>query len=343
MASNTVKIFFASPLEDDLIERVRAVAPNLESLVAPDLWPKVRYIADHNGAPLTRTPEQEDRWLKMMGEAEIFFDFDRSHLGRTAELAPNLKWIQSTSSGIITYMEKSHLYETDIKVTTAGGIHAVPLAEWVIFSILWNEKNAPLLARQRAAHHWERYCGGEALGKTVCILGYGKVGQVVADKCRALGMRVYGMNSRGMATVPAEHQGPAPTGLDDVLPIADYLVVAVPGVASTNGLVDRRRLSLLPQGAFVINIGRGSVIEEQAMVDLLAAGYLSGAALDVFEVEPLPAGSPLWDMPNVLINPHSASTSHKENGRITDLFCENLRRYLDGRPLLNLYEHGRGY
>lgn len=342
-AANKVKIFFTSPLEPEFIERVGRVSPDLELLVAPDLWPRTRYVADHNGAPLERTPEEEERWLKMMAEAEVFFDFDRSHLSRTAELAPNLKWIQSTSSGIVRYIEESGLDRTDIVVTTAGGVHAVPLAEWVVFSVLWNEKRAPLLARQRAAHHWERYCGGETLGKTMCILGYGRVGQVVGDKCRAMGLRVYGFTSRGVAAVPADHQGPPPAGLDDVLPVADYLVVALPATEATHRLIDRRRLSLLPKSAFIINIGRGTVIEEPAMIDLLQAGHLAGAALDVFEKEPLPADNPLWDMPNVLINPHSASTSYRENERITDLFCENLRRYLGGRPLLNVYDHRRGY
>ena len=338
-----VKVFFASPLEAELVQQVGQVAPNLELLVAPDLWPPVRYIADHSGGPLQRTPEQEKRWLDMMAQAEIFFDFERDHIGRIAELAPNLRWVQSTSSGIISYMEKSALYRTNIVVTTAGGVHAVPLAEWVVFSILWNEKKAPLILRQKADHHWERYCGGEALGKTVCILGYGKVGQTVGEKCRALGMRVYGITSRGVAAVPVDHQGPRPASLDDILPLADYLVIAIPGVESTHRLVDRRRLSLLPKGAFIINIGRGSVIEEPAMLEMLQSGYFSGAALDVFEREPLPADSPFWDMPNVLINPHSSSTSFKENARITDLFCENLRRYLDGRPLINVYDHRRGY
>jgi glyoxylate/hydroxypyruvate reductase len=114
------------------------------------------------------------------------------------------------------------------------------------------------------------------------------------------------------------------------------LVLAAPHTPATDRLLDRRRLGLLRPGALLVNIARGSVVDEGALVDALASGHLGGAALDVFEHEPLPSESPLWDLPNVLVSPHSASTVAEENGRIVSLFCENLRRYLDGRPLRNV-------
>jgi phosphoglycerate dehydrogenase-like enzyme len=362
MSADKVSVFFASPLEPDLVERVRAVSPRLELLVAPDLWPKLRYVADHAGEPLTWTPEGEARWLAMLARAEVCFDFDRWHLADMVRLAPRLRWIQSTSAGVVHYVESSGVDKAGITVTTASGVHAVPLAEWVVFSVLWHEKMGPHIAQLKAERRWERFCGGEALGKTACVVGYGRVGSEVGRYLEAIGVRVYGVDSMGLAKRPVgEADGrvsavrstrAVPKDFDteavdqalcQILPLTDYLVVATPGTAETNQLINRRRLEMLPPHAFVVSIGRGTVVEESALVDMLAAGRLAGAALDVFEREPLPPDSPLWAMPNVLINPHSASTSWNENARITGIFCDNLRRYLAGEPLVNVYSPERGY
>jgi phosphoglycerate dehydrogenase-like enzyme len=120
-------------------------------------------------------------------------------------------------------------------------------------------------------------------------------------------------------------------------------VIACPHTAETHHLVGAAELAALPAGALVVNIARGAIIDERALVDALSSGHLGGAALDVFETEPLPAASPLWAMPNVLVSPHRASVVDAENGQIVDLFIDNLRRYLDGRPLRNVYDRDRGY
>jgi glyoxylate/hydroxypyruvate reductase len=343
-----VTLFFSSPLEPEHVERVRQVSPRLRLLVPTDLWPKLRYVADHAGEPIAWTPEQEKVWLEQLAQAEVCFDFDRWHLADMVRLAPRLRWVQSTSAGIIHYMEQSRLGEAGVVVTTASGIHAVPLAEWVVSAVLWHEKRHPHLAALKDRKHWERFCGGEAHGKTACILGYGQVGRKVGEYLRGIGISVYGIASGGLVATPDGMATPAKSqsvseALDEVLPRVDYLVAALPGTTATNRLLDGRRLSMLPAGALVVNVGRGNSIDETALVGLLASGHLGGAALDVFETEPLPASSPLWDMPNVLINPHSASTSFRENGRITDIFCDNLRRYLAGEPLVNVYRPERGY
>lgn len=362
MSTDKVTVFFASPLEPELVARVRAVSPRLELLVAPDLWPKLRYVADHAGEPLTWTPEGEARWLAMLAQAEVCFDFDRWHLEDMVRLAHRLRWVQSTSAGVVHYVEASGVHRAGITVTTASGVHAAPLAEWVVFAVLWHEKMGPHIARLKAERHWERFCGGEALGKTACVVGYGRVGSEVGRYLEAVGVRVFGVDSRGLVKTPAgavdtrvsavrstravpRDFDPAAVeeALSQILPLTDYLVVATPGTEDTHRLIDRRRLEMLRQSAFIISIGRGTVIEETALAEMLGSGRLAGAALDVFEREPLPADSPLWAMPNVLINPHSASTSWKENSRITDIFCDNLRRYLAGEPLANVYSPERGY
>ncbi len=366
LPSPGLSVFFASPLEAEHVERIRRTFPRLRLLVPADLWPRTRYVADHAGEPRTYTPQEEARWVAMMGEAEVFFDFDRRHLAATASLAPRLRWIQSTSAGIIHYMEQSRVHEAGIIVTTSSGIHAVPLAEWATFAVLWHEKLAAHLSALQSARDWERFCGGEALGRTALVLGYGAVGGTIGRYLETLGLSVYAIGSRGLVKTPgrigAAGDGvssaaacggipatrmPSPAAvaaaLHTYLPKSDYLVIALPGTAATERLLTRERLALLPEGAFIINVGRGTVVDEAAMTDLLATGRLGGAALDVFEQEPLPQESALWGMPNVLINPHSASTSFKENGRIVDIFCENMARYLEGRPLVNVYHPERGY
>jgi len=200
--TSQVTVFFASPLEPELIERVRAVSPRLDLLVAPELWPRPRYVADHTG-PIERSPEDKARWLGMLARAEVCFDFDRSHLADTVKLAPRLRWIQSTSAGIIHYMEASGVHKAGITVTTASGVHAVPLAEWVTFAVLWHEKMGPHIARLKADRHWERFCGGEALGRTACVVGYGRMGSEVGRHLEAIGVRVYGVDSRGLVRKPA--------------------------------------------------------------------------------------------------------------------------------------------
>ena len=176
------------------------------------------------------------------------------------------------------------------------------------------------------------------------LIGLGKVGARIAQLSAALGVKVIGHRRSGEGVKPA---GVArivdSAALDEALPNADLLVIAAPETSETKKLIDRRRLELLPSRAVVVNVGRGSVIDEAALIDLLRSGRIRGAALDVFGEEPLPPESPLWEMPNVIISPHSASTVVQENDRIVDLFIENLGRFLDDRPLVNEFDHRRRY
>ena len=176
------------------------------------------------------------------------------------------------------------------------------------------------------------------------LIGLGRVGSRIAELSAALGIQVTGhRRTPGGAAPPGVATVVDADGLDAVLPETDLLVIAAPDTPETANLVDRRRLELLPARAVVVNVGRGPIIDEAALIELLQVGRLRGAALDVFETEPLPAASPLWGMPNVIISPHSASTVVQEDDRLVDLFIENLHRYLDGRPLVNVFDHGRKY
>jgi glyoxylate/hydroxypyruvate reductase A len=196
----------------------------------------------------------------------------------------------------------------------------------------------------KAERHWERFCGREVSGTRMTLIGLGRVGSRIAELSAAIGIQVTGhRRTPGGQDLPGVRRVVDVAGLDAALPETDILVIAAPDTPETTNLVDRRRLSLLPAHAVIVNVGRGSLIDEQAMIEMLQAGRLRGAALDVFANEPLPTDSPLWAMPNVIVSPHSASTVTQENDRLVDLFIENLHRYLDGRPLINVFDNRRMY
>ncbi len=337
-------VLITSFLEPEHVDRIRQVDPALEVLYEPGLVPPPRYAADHTGDPLfRRTPEQERRWRELLGQAEILFDIDPTHRSDLPDLAANVRWIQATSAGIgqlVSSMEYPRRMPRTA-FTTASGVHARPLAEFVAMALLMHYKGAARIFAAQERRHWERYAGTDLAGRTLAIVGLGRVGSEIARVCRALGLSVRGTDLRPAPEAVDRYYPPGELHL--MLPGADVLVVIVPHTPQTEKMIGAREFALLPRGAFFINIARGPVVDEAALIAALRSGQLGGAALDVFTEEPLPPSSPLWTMPNVLVSPHSASTSDRENGRITEIFCDNLRRYLRGEPLRNLLDPQRMY
>jgi glyoxylate/hydroxypyruvate reductase A len=336
-----VNVLIASPLEPELVERVAAVDPRLQVTYRPDLLGQPRYPADHH-PPFQRSAAQAAEWAELLSAAEVLFDVDQPGPGELLKQAPRLRWIQSSSSGIGEWVRRLGLVGTDILVTNAAGIHALPLAEFALFGMLYFARRWSRMAAEQRAHHWER-CAIETLsGKTVGIIGLGSVGRCVARLARPFGLRVIG-SRRSETPVPEVDQLFSPAHLDALLAASDYLVLSVPHTGETNALVGRTELSLLRPSAVLVNLARGAIVDEPALIDALRQGRLAGAALDVVAREPLAPDSPLWDMPNVLITPHSMSTATDENARLVDLFCDNLRRYLANAPMRNEFNKSRGY
>lgn len=339
--SPSLNVLIASYLEPEHITRIRQVDPRLHVIYEPELLRPPRYAADHVGGPLNRTVEQEARWQQLLREANILFDFDHTHRDDLPELAPNLGWIQATSAGIGQFVKRQG-YDTRMPntvFTTASGVHAAPLAEFCIMAMLMFNKGLLRMLRDQARKHWERYAGTDLRGRTVGIVGVGKIGVEVARLCQAFGMTVIGAKRNVEGVDPGSLHLDALYDSRDLhawLPRAEYLALIAPHTLETENLIGATELAMLPQGAIVINIGRGALVDEPALIEALQSGHLGGAALDVFADEPLPTDSPLWHMPNVLVSPHSASTSDRENARLTDLFCDNLRRYLADQPLGNV-------
>lgn len=336
-------VLIASYLEPEHVAQIEAAFPQVRVIYRPDLLGQPRYVADHTALP-SRTLEQEREWRSLLARADVLFDFDYSHAGDLPDLAPNVRWIQATSAGIGEFVERmNYARRTDWQFTTASGIHAGPLAEFVMFAMLYFEKDFAHLQAEKAAQHWQRYTTGELAGKTVSIIGLGQIGREVARRARCFNMRVIGSRRDPSQPVESVDALYGPDNLRPLLEATDFLVLVTPHTRETQALIGAAELALLPRGAVFINIGRGAVVDQPALVRALESGHLRGAALDVFATEPLPPDDPLWALPNLIISPHSASTALSENSKLTDLFIENLRRWLAGEPLLNQFDPQRQY
>lgn len=344
MAEDRLRVLIASPLEPQHVARIAAADPRVSVLYEPGLLPAPRYPADHTGVPPRLSAAELDTWAGLRRQADVSFDFDWQAPADMPANCPRLRWVQATSAGIGGFLDRTGLAAAPLVFTTAAGVHGVPLAEFTLLGLLHFAKGMPALASAKAARHWQRYAGRQVSGSRALLVGLGGAGRAVAGLLAAAGVRVCGAGRPGHHyAVPGVTSYVPSDRIREVLPEMDALVLACPLTERTRGLIGAAELALLPPGAVLVNISRGPVVDEEALVSALRSGHLGGACLDVFATEPLPAGSPLWDMPNVIISPHSAATVAAENDLLTDLFIDNLRRWLAGRPLRNSYDRAAGY
>jgi phosphoglycerate dehydrogenase-like enzyme len=259
-------------------------------------------------------------------------------------LAPRLRWVHSRSAGIERLLFPA-LVESPIPLTNGKGVFSASLAEWVIGAVLYFAKDFRRLVRLQGAREWQEFPPDMVEGRTLGIVGYGDIGRATATRARALGMKILGLRrrpeeSRGDPLVDEVLDG---DGLPALLGRADYVLVATPLTAETRHLIGGKELGLLKPSAVLINVGRGAVIDEKELVRALQERRLKGAALDVFEEEPLPAESPLWGLESVLLSPHCADQTMTWLEDATRAFLENLDRFRRGEPLLRLVDKTRGY
>jgi phosphoglycerate dehydrogenase-like enzyme len=337
-----VPVTIASPLERELVERLRGVDDRLDVRFEPDLLPPPRYPSDHHGEEgFTRSPEQDKRFDELIAGAEVLFGIPRedpAQLARAIRTAPGLRFVQMTAAGAGQQVRAAALSADELErvaISSASGVHAVPLAEWSIFGLLAFTKGLPRLRSDAARRHWSHHPVAELRGQTLLVVGVGAIGLEVARLADAFGMRVIGVKRDLGEHVPYVASVHPPDELGDLVGEADAVVITLPLTDETRGLIDRATLARMRDGAILVNVGRGGVIDEDALIDALRSGKLAGAALDVFEEEPLPETSPLWDLENVIVSPHTAALSWHENERIVELFAENLRRYLRGDQLVS--------
>lgn len=281
-------------------------------------------------------------------DAEIIFTISL----RPEQLAQaqKLRWIHAPTAAVHQLLF-AELVSSDVVVTNSREVHGPVVAEHVITLIFALAKKIPqavLLQQQGVWGQQEIWTKGvpprEIAGATLGLIGVGSIGRRVAQMAAALGMRVIAVREHVEKGRPEGVEAVfASSALDDVLKQSDYVVLAAPLIEATNGLINAARLALMKPDAFLINVGRGPQVDDAALVEALAAGRIAGAALDVFEREPLPADSPLWKAENLLITPHTASMTEKLWHRHYELFSENLRRYLAGQPLRFVVDKQKGY
>nr|WP_240987010.1 D-2-hydroxyacid dehydrogenase [Arthrobacter sp. Soil736] len=339
-------VAIAVPLEAELVERIRAVDPSVTVLYEPELLPPERFPADHSGDPaFQRTPEQEERYWAMLGKAQVLYGFPNESpagLARIARDNPRLQWIHAMAAGAGGAVKASGLDAETLnkfKVTTSAGVHALPLAEFAALGILNGFKRSAELAQDQAARVWPELRTPTRLvnGSSLVVTGLGEIGLETARVARALGMKVSG-TKRNVEPIDGIEEVVDNGGLAGLLASADAVVNTLPGTPYTEKLFNREIFGAMKPGTVFVNVGRGTVVDEDALAEALESGQVSYACLDVFAVEPLPQDSPLWNHPKAMVSPHTSALSAAENRLITERFCSNLRTFLDGGELPHLVD-----
>jgi len=263
--------------------------------------------------------------------------------------AKRLRWIQVTAAGV-GHMLFPELLESDVVVTNGRGIHAVAMAEHTMGVLLTFVRKLHLARDEQNRKRWtqrELWAGtpefGALGGRTLGLVGFGSAGEEIARRARALGMRVIAVRRRPQhEPAPADEQW-GPERLPDLLARADFLVLATALTAGTRGLIGREQLARMKPEVILVNLGRGGLVDEEALIESLREGRIAGAALDVFRDEPLPESSPLWEMPQVIVTPHISGLGPRYWERAVDLFARNLRAWRAGEPLINVVDKRAGY
>lgn len=293
------------------------------------------------GVEIIRAYDEEEL-ISKTDDADVLLTWGQYKPVKFCTKAKSLKWIHAISAGVegVTTPEISAL---EAKISSTKGIHGIPMAEHTMAFILSFLRLFPLYGRQQQTRVWLKHkeCE-ETTGKTVGIIGLGSIGKEVAKKAKLFGMRVVATKR-----IPVEcewvDQLYSENELEKLLAESDFVVVIVPLTPETVKLIGEKELRMMKQSAYLINIGRGPIVDEQALVKILEEGVIAGAGLDVVEVEPLPSESPLWNMSNVIITPHTSADSPLYMDRAIKVFCENLRRLIAGEELLYEVMKNKGY
>jgi len=260
--------------------------------------------------------------------------------------ARRLRWLQEWGAGVDWLLHNPELATLDFTLTNASGVHAIPISEQILSYLLAFARGLPAAIRAQERRAWQaprRDQLFELAGKTMLLVGVGAIGARTAAIAAALGMRVLGIRRNPAGALPGVEAIYGPDRLYDFLPEADCVVLTVPLSRATQGMIGERELRAMKPTSYLINIGRGGTLQQPALIQALREGWIAGAGLDVFEQEPLPATSPLWEMDNVIITAHYAGLTPAYDQRALAIFLDNLRRYRAGEPLQNVVDKAAGY
>ena len=270
---------------------------------------------------------------------DIRFSDHYPGFGDTVKNAPGLKWVHFTSTGIDQHPFLPALHERKVRLTTSAGSNGEPVGQTAVCGLLMLARGFPRWIAAQRERKWDPVRGvgvpRDLRGQTVIVVGLGTIGATVAKMCQALEMKVIGLRRSPKRDGDPVDEMHTLDKLPDLLPKCDWLVLACPYTKETHQLVNAKTLALMPKHAHLINVARGGCADEKALIAALQSKQIAGAYLDVFEKEPLPADSPLWDIPNDIVSPHNASASAGNDNRAAAIFTENLKLYAAGKPMVN--------
>jgi D-2-hydroxyacid dehydrogenase (NADP+) len=356
MPDRRVNVTVALPIADELHEAIRETDPRLNVTALTRAQRRVYRGGRPLWAGYPEPPRAEDeseeeakeRLEPILGDTEVLLT-NPVVPDDIVERAPNLKWLQLTSAGVDRLLD-APVVNSPVAVTTASGIHATPISEYVIGTMLAFAKSLPKAFRAQQERAWRPFWPDELEDETAGVLGVGAIGARVVKLAKALDMRVLALRRSASRRLTGDESGVP--GVDEMLPPSDlpyllaesdYVVVALPLTPESRNLIGEPELRGMKPNAVIVNIGRGAIIDEAALVRALKEGWIAGAALDVFQQEPLSPESELWGLENVILTPHISGGTPRYMERAVGLFCDNLRRYLEGEPLRNVVDQARGY
>ncbi|MFC1965417.1 D-2-hydroxyacid dehydrogenase [Chloroflexota bacterium] len=328
----SLNVLVTSAISDECQQQITSVGPEVKMTNVSDL-----FRAERRGDSASKT-----RLDTLLAEAEVVFGY--RYPGDILARAPKLKWIQVMSAGVDRFLTDD-MVKSRVTLINASGIHANTISEFVICTMLMFVKQSQSCFQMKQNKEWGRFNALVLRGKTVGIVGLGSIGWEVARLAKAFGMRVLAIRRSARRVGRARYVDIMlpPDKLQQLLTESDFVVLAVPFTRETKGLIGEKELRGMKPTAYLINIARGAVVDEGVLIRALEEHWIAGAGLDVFTTEPLPADSKLWELPNVIFSPHVAGGMDDYALRATEVFSENLRRYLNGKKLLNVVGKKKGY
>jgi phosphoglycerate dehydrogenase-like enzyme len=291
--------------------------------------------------------ETAEAFERSVADATVLFNWmiSRDLMRELMAVSPKLEWIHSRAAGL-DHILCPELVESNVVLTNGSGVFSQSLGEFALAGILYFAKDFRRMVRSQMAGKWDQFDVTEIAGKTVGIVGYGDIGRAIASRAHAMGMRVLAVKRHsgpsGKADPLVEKIYP-PAGLVDMIRECDYIAVSAPLTPETRGLVGAAEFAAMKPDAVILNVGRGPVIDEPAMIRALTDGRIKGAALDVFDREPLPDGHPFYTLENVLLSPHTADHTPDWIEQAMRFFIEQFQRYSSGMPLKNVVDKKLGY
>jgi D-2-hydroxyacid dehydrogenase (NADP+) len=330
-----VHIVVLNPVGEACLRQIAAVSADVRVHDASKMF------VFSDGAVIERPDPATGRELDaLLAEAEIVYGFIPPHdlLAR----APRLKWINAPSAGVDRF-RTSEIAESPVMLTNSRGIHPVQMGETVFGMILMLAKKAPFFFRMKEEQRWQRAMPEVLFSKTLAVLGLGVIGLEVARLGKAFGMKVIALEAGSMDRTENVDALYGPGRLKEVLSACDYAVITLPLTPETEKMIGEPELRAMKRTAYLVNVARGGIIDEDVLIRALTEGWIAGAGLDVFSKEPLPRESGLWHLPNVIISPHVAGDRADYQKLAVNMFCDNLARYLAGQELFNLVDKKKGY